>query len=176
MTFLAWLAGPAGLLTDRADGTLAFAHLSFQEYLTAWHLNATVEGKDRASRFVEYLPHRDWWETLLLWAALIQRQSIERLVAVLETLRKEGEPGLALAGLMLADGLGSAEVFSAWIEDLRTMAESHWPEEMERCLRAWSASRQEERREHVIAAIKARAPEAHWPEWLSGGLCRFADV
>src|ERR1700704_2526019 len=33
-SFLAWLAGPAGLLTDRADGTLAFTHLSFQEYLT----------------------------------------------------------------------------------------------------------------------------------------------
>jgi hypothetical protein len=27
--FLAWLAGPAGLLTDRADDTLVFTHLSF---------------------------------------------------------------------------------------------------------------------------------------------------
>jgi hypothetical protein len=36
--FLAWLAGPAGVLTDQADGTLAFTHLSFQEYLAAWQL------------------------------------------------------------------------------------------------------------------------------------------
>jgi hypothetical protein len=47
--FLAWLAGPAGLLTDQTDGKLAFTHLSFQEYLTAWHLNAQVEGTEERS-------------------------------------------------------------------------------------------------------------------------------
>ncbi len=37
LRFLAWLAGPAGLLSDRTDGTCQFSHLSFQEYLAAWH-------------------------------------------------------------------------------------------------------------------------------------------
>ena len=77
--FLNWLRGPAGLLVDRSDESLSFAHLSFQEYLTAWHLYASIEGaEDRVKTFNGRLEERTWWETLRIWAALVVRSATSK--------------------------------------------------------------------------------------------------
>jgi hypothetical protein len=165
--FLLWLAGSAGLLTDRVDGTLTFTHLSFQEYLTAWHFNATIEGKeDRITAFQDNLSEIAWWETLRLWGALIERQSPDRLDPVLEAL-SGSEQGLSLAGTMLADGLGEAPRFQSWIRRLQeNLSNTPWSFDIEICARAWAGSQQRERREALVAAIIAVAPHQTWLGWM----------
>lgn len=157
--FLAWLAGPAGLLTDRADGTLVFTHLSFQEYLAAWYLNATVEGReDRIAAFCAYQTNWAWWETLRLWAALIERQSPDRLEPVLEKLSGGSYNGISLAGAMLADGLGEEARFQAWSLRLQEiLLHGIWTFDMETCARAWAGSQQMERRDALASKLRAIA-------------------
>jgi TIR domain/NACHT domain len=164
--FLAWLTGPAGLLTDRVDDTLTFTHLSFQEYLTAWHLDATVEGAERVNAFWERLAATDWWETLRLWAAFLHRQSPARLEPVLAALGSAKEGGLALAGCLFADDLGSEEQFEAWLARLSEELVKGWPRQMDFCGRAWAASRQEARRDRFAASVAACAAKASWLTWL----------
>jgi hypothetical protein len=148
--FLSWLAEAAGLLTDGADGTLVFAHLSFQEYLTAWHLNANVvDSQQMAERFLHLAAHGSrWWETLLLWGAMVSGQSPERLSAVIERLlRKESAP--ALAGMMLADGLGVPRSFEQWAGTWVALFLDDLPPGRAICRRAWAASRQDDRKRRL---------------------------
>ncbi len=165
MGFLAWLAGPAGLLTDRADGTLTFTHLSFQEYLAAWHLNATVEGA--AERVREFARHQNqaWWETLRLWAALIEKQSPERLDPVLDALMSGGSEGLALVGTVLADGLGNESRFERWKELWQAKLLEEWTYGTNRCARSWAASRQEVRKQALATGLHEQIPGVNWLEW-----------
>ncbi|MCP4658863.1 MAG: hypothetical protein GY856_25915, partial [bacterium] len=160
--FLRWLAGPAALLVDRADGKLSFTHLSFQEHLSARHLDATNEGEERSGTFLELLRLKRWWETLLLWAAIIERDSRERLDGVLERLVKAGDKGLALTGMALADGLGSDETFSNWVDRFLVFLRTNSSEYLVRCAQAWAASRQDKRK----ARLLAQAREATWLDWL----------
>jgi hypothetical protein len=165
--FLAWLAGPAGLLTDRADGKLAFTHLSFQEYLTAWHLNATFEGTaERVEAFRSLLENSTWWETLRLWAALIEKQNRQRLDAVLTALAEENDLGFSLVGTILADGLGTDERFRRWLDRLVKILAQGWPLLLEICAQAWSSSRQEERRQELTERLNAEASAQTWLGWL----------
>ncbi len=164
--FLRWLAGPAALLVDRTDGKLAFTHLSFQEYLTARHLDATHEGERRADAFAELLGDADWWETLLLWSAVIERDSRERLDGILRKLEEAEDKGLALIGMMLADGLGPEAAFEGWIDRLLSFLQREWSGHLDRCSQAWAASRQDERKEKLHAGIRQRADVARWVEWL----------
>jgi 3',5'-cyclic AMP phosphodiesterase CpdA len=164
MGFLAWLAGPAGLLTDRADGTLTFAHLSFQEYLTAWHLNATVEGtNERLQEFARY-ENFTWWETLQLWAALIERQSPDRLNPVLDALMNSA--GVALVGTFFADSLGNESRFKQWKElwKAKLLVSGSW--ETNFCALSWAASRQEDRRKALSDDLQEQIINANWPEWI----------
>src|SRR4029079_14110625 len=101
LEFLAWLAGPAGLLTDRSDGTLVFTHLSFQEYLARWPRNATVEGEERSVTCGRRLKESAWWESLRLWAALLESKNPARLEGVLVDLSKQEDLGLPLVGCIL---------------------------------------------------------------------------
>ncbi len=164
--FLTWLAGPAGVLTDRADGTLVFAHLSFQEFLTAWHLNATVVSpQEVAEQFAALAQNSTWWETLLLWGAMISGQNAERLNPVIERLLEESY-GPSLVGMMAADGTGtdaaseySTQRFAQQL--LRTL-----PDGWERCLHAWNSSRQDERRRWLCEALTIMSPQAGWLAWL----------
>src|SRR5205085_12205637 len=100
--FLAWLAGPAGLLVDRTDGTLSFTHLSFQEFLVAWHLQATVEGDERRRLVCNERMRRDnWWETLRLWGALVEGRNPTHLKPVMLSLLGDEDRGMWLVGAML---------------------------------------------------------------------------
>ncbi len=165
--FLAWLSGSAGLLTDRADGTLAFAHLSFQEYLAAWHLHATFEGADeRAEAFSRLLLDMRWWETLRLWAALIERESPARLSPVLQNLQKAGR-GLSLMGTFFADGLASPESFDQWINEILRTLSRGWPLWFEQCTSAWAASRQEVRKQQLATRLVQESTQSKtWTGWL----------
>lgn len=170
--FLAWLAGAAGLLTDYADGTLSFTHLSFQEYLTAWHLDATVEGAaERIELVHRHFSQRNWFETLRLWGALVDRQSPERLEPVLEHLSTAftaGSPeyfdGFELCGMMFADGLGTPASFHRWLEALpAALLESL--RDFGALVQAWSASRQKDRRNELGRSLAARVSRETWFEW-----------
>ena len=77
--FLSWLAGPASLLNERTDHTLAFTHLSFQEFLAAWNRSRVLEGDDRTAFATEKA------ETTRLWATLVEgQQGRETLEPVLK--------------------------------------------------------------------------------------------
>ncbi|HZF11744.1 MAG TPA: TIR domain-containing protein [Thermoanaerobaculia bacterium] len=171
--FLGWLAGPAGLLTDRADGTLVFTHLSFQEFLTACHLNATVEGAEaRVEEFQSRLADTNWWETLRLWAALIGGKNPARLDPILEALTGR-ESGLSLAGTMLADGLGADGHVGSWVHAFLRELALDWPSRYRLCFTAWGGSRQETRKQGLSEILRNRATETQWLGWYR--FRRFAE-
>ncbi len=88
-----WLVGAAGILTDRADGSLSFTHLSFQEYLTAWHVAKTAEGQEaRASFCRAHLNAREWWETLRLWGAIVSDDNPRWFDAVAAEIARDASP------------------------------------------------------------------------------------
>ncbi|HLK61668.1 MAG TPA: metallophosphoesterase, partial [Chthonomonadaceae bacterium] len=62
--FLLWLCGRAGVMVDDAQDNIWFAHLSFQEFLTAWHLNYSQEDAEALHYFAELTKQPFWWETL----------------------------------------------------------------------------------------------------------------
>lgn len=167
-SFLAWLAGPAGLLNDRSDGTLSFTHLSFQEYLSAWHLNVTMEGDQRLQGFEELLQEEAWWETLRLWAALLGSKNPALLEKILAELSERDDVELSLVGCMLADGIGSEVRFRKWLSRLGERLSRLWPDAIARSGQAWAASRQEARRVELRKLLETRVLEAGWLGWLRG--------
>jgi hypothetical protein len=63
--FLQSLEHDAGILLQREAGTVAFAHLTYQEYLAARQLGPTG-----SSEIISRLAEPAWRETVLFWAAL----------------------------------------------------------------------------------------------------------
>jgi len=162
--FLNWLIGTAGLFTDRADDSLAFSHLSFQEYLAAHHLKAKLEGEERLLALAENL---GWWESLVLWAALAGGESPERATALVEALlgSEQARPRL-LAGMILADGLGTAQQVVCWANALTgILAHQGRTDDDSRVARAFGASRQEERRLELLRALDQEAVKAGFFLW-----------
>lgn len=71
--FLEIVRNQSGLLVERENGFLAFAHLTFQEYLAAIHLQGDETRLDPILKKVQ----ESWWhETLLLYAAKQDATSI----------------------------------------------------------------------------------------------------
>ncbi len=160
--FLAWLVESAGVMVDRTDGTLTFAHLSFQEYLAAHHLSTTRQGDEaRQALCRERMGEPAWWETLRLWAALVEDRQPGSLEPVLEALLHASAAGYWLAGAILADGPG-AGVFAAWVEGLTGRFHAHEQAWAELSARAWAASRQEERRADIVSRWPRLAPRWSW--------------
>lgn len=165
--FLAWLVGAAGVMIDRTDGTLSFAHLSFQEYLAAYHLAASVEGDvARIQLCQQRMQDQQWWETLRLWAAVVGDRNPDHLSPVLSELIEDKSSGFWLAGAILADGPGE-EAFVHWCERLHSSFHLDQLGWSDTSARAWAASRQEERRQSI---------GLRWPQlsqrgtWLSTAL------
>ncbi len=164
--FLTWLKGPAGLLVDRADCTLCFAHLSFQEYLVAWYLHTTVEGDEaRKEICLKKMKDRSWWETLRLWGALVGGQQPSKWESVIQVLL-ETQEGICLGATMLADGLGSENLFQEWMSRFLAMMRDPWPSDIDQARWAWAASRQDDRRRTMAQELSTRATEATWIEWM----------
>lgn len=164
--FLAWLAGPAGLLVDKADGTVSFSHLSFQEYLVAWHLHATVEGDEKRVELCrERMQQVSWWETLRLWAARVEGMNPLQLEPTLKALMGDEEIGLWFTGTVFADGLGSDAEFNKWLSLFYRPLLGRWLEAAEFCARAWAASRQDARREAIAARLREGVAACTWLQW-----------
>jgi 3',5'-cyclic AMP phosphodiesterase CpdA len=159
--FLLWLINSAGVLVDRSDGAVSFAHLSFQEFLAAQFLFATREGDARIEAALTHAGTQDWWETLRLWAGLTGDLSPDKLAPVLAALRHEPQ-AYWLAGAILADGAGEPADFEAWCRDVSARtARRAWPA-AHHCGRAWAASKQHERRTALASTVGAAASTAHW--------------
>ena len=164
--FLNWLTDSAGLLTDRRDGKLAFTHLSFQEYLAARYLNHRfAEQKECLAAFLKLLPSQKWWETLRLWAALIEKQNRGTLDLLLEALVKKGGKALMLAGAILADGNGTEERFHHWITNFSQSLYIAYPSGCDYCAMAWAASRQEARKKEFSKWPSSLASPQTWLTW-----------
>ncbi|MDI1435426.1 NACHT domain-containing protein [Polyangium sorediatum] len=161
--FLAWLVSAAGVLVDRADGTFSFAHLSFQEYLAAHHWAAVLEGhRARLELCQTYLRELAFWETLRLWAAIVEDRNPEHLSALLADLMGGwAADGFWLAGVMFADGLGK-EQFEAWCALLPERFHVHEQVRASAAARAWATSQQEERRQRLAAAWPEIASRTRW--------------
>ena len=106
----------SGLLVSRRSNNYRFAHLTFQEYLAAWHL-ATQELAEVKSIISPYLREPKWFETLQLLGGEWARRSDEILddyVAYLleqqGTAITERAPIIALCANVLSDTAGVAEV------------------------------------------------------------------
>ncbi|MBF0602866.1 MAG: TIR domain-containing protein [Nitrospirae bacterium] len=152
--FLSWLSGPAGVLVDRTDDKLSFAHLSFQEFLTAWHLYATIEGDPGRIALVTQWKHLEfWWETLRLWAALVADTNPERLKPAFSNLCEDEEYGLWLAGTFLADGSLEKEFIEKWSKWSGIALAKEWKRGTDQGLNAWKVSRKEDRKAII---------QSHW--------------
>jgi hypothetical protein len=121
--FLSWLVGPAALLSERADGTVQFSHLSYQEFLAASLCKMQWDAERREREFVNRCREPRWWETLRLWAGLISDDAPERLTPLLtKVIENEGDvfpkedKGLHLVGAILADGNGTDAALRMWAE------------------------------------------------------------
>ena len=169
--FLAWLAEAAGVLTDRSDDRFQFAHLSFQEFLAAWQLHAT-HGDNRPTAFAKLGGDPDWWETLILWAALVQQQNPAWTDAVLAELAV-GEEISPLAGAILADGLGGEDTLETWATSFSAVLNATWPVTTDACAERWKASRQHGRRSWLMQLHSAAAEACrNWLHWLRLDLFR----
>lgn len=163
--FLAWLVASSGLMVDYSDDALSFAHLGFQEYLAAWQLEVDCEGDEaRAELCTRLGEDLSWWETLRLWAALVEGRVVERLDPVLRELSSGTPAGFWLAGAMLADGLGG-ERFDAWLARLPAAEFALGYPGAATAADAWRVSRQLARRETIAACLDAQVSRATWLDW-----------
>lgn len=168
--YVYWLSEAAGLLTERADGLFTFSHLSFQEYLTAWHLNATVEGAGRIEVLKELAGQDSWTEVFRLFAAAIGGQSEERLDAVFEALLLDGRLNtLYLAGMFFADGLGTDVRFNQWRKLARHQFFDCPINLSPNLILAWTQSTDLHRKEALLDDIRGAAENASLLAWLDLG-------
>jgi hypothetical protein len=173
--FLSWLVGAAGVMIDRADGTLSFAHLSFQEYLAAHHLAVSREGDEvRIQSSRELMDDLQWWETLRLWAAIVGDRNPAHLTPVLRQLIRGKPSGFWLTSTFLADGLGQ-EVFEEWCQILSRRFHLNEVKWADISAVAWDASQQKERRQQIASLWPALARQQTWlatlvaKDWLFKG-------
>jgi tetratricopeptide (TPR) repeat protein len=160
--FVTWLAQSAGVLVEYDDGSLQFVHLGFQEYLTALHLDATLRlPQEHLDGFLRHAAELGWWETLRLWAAIIDDRPQSSLDDLLTNLL---ETSFWLVGAILADGVGDA-VFSLWLSRLTLRPLAQPPERA--CMQAWSRCAQGERRNAIARRLIEQAPD---PDFLTATL------
>ncbi len=160
--FLAWLTGATGILLDHADNTVTFTHLSFQEFLAAWHLYATIrDPRQIADRFIELMHDSRWSETLLLWSALVSGQDRDTFATVMQHLL--GQPnGISLTGMMLVDGIGTNEVNDAWAARFATSLADGWPSNTEDISQGWKNSNEVHFRSRVLDSLSDTAERCGW--------------
>ena len=103
--FLSVIQERTGLLIARSEGTYAFSHLTFQEYLAA----LAVAGRDDYAAYTLQRTADDWWrEVILLGAGYLSTQSKEkttRLIRAIAEAKAEPAPyhNLVLAAECVRD-------------------------------------------------------------------------
>ncbi len=121
-SFIRLINERSGLLIERGVGAYSFAHLTFQEYLTA---RAVADRADAVKYIVERLPDAWWREVILLTAGYLSTQGkrrVSELIRAIINADPETEPdpcnNLILAGECLLDA-GSARVESEVMSELK---------------------------------------------------------
>jgi len=158
--FLRWLVASAGVLIDRTDGSVQFAHLSFQEHLAAHYLFIAHEGEARVAAVRSHMGERSWWETLRLWAGLTGDQWPDKLSPVLDVLRANADT-YWLAGQIFADGTGRPSDFDAWAAELAARLSDPFTSG-EDCASAWRACKQADRRAVLATRLVSARGSLHW--------------
>lgn len=168
--FLAWLVEVAGLLAERTDGSLAFTHLSFQEYLTALHLaNSAADHDQRFAAFRVHIGEIHWWETLRLLASQIDSTNPEFLNIILRSLLSEKNVSadtLSFLGTVLADGPIEDGIYEDWVKLFLPLLTRGWSSGVELCARAWLGSRQEEKKKAFARDLSQWATCQSWLGWM----------
>ncbi|MBI2421567.1 MAG: metallophosphoesterase [Candidatus Hydrogenedentes bacterium] len=163
--FLTWLVERAGVLDYREDGRLSFAHLSFQEYGAARHFKAMCYQDDAVREaFTKRAPFEFWWETLRLWAALLDSENRERVNGIIVALAKS-QSGLSLTGAMLSDGLVDDGAVRVWAAAYASRLKEGWIDACETCAQAWAGSRQDARKQIIFEVLELQARESTWMQW-----------
>lgn len=122
--FLKLVEERSGLLMARAEGSYAFSHLTFQEYLAA----LAIAGRDDYLDYALARSHQAWWrEVILLQAGHLSaqdKQKTTRLIRAIADLKAEPEPyhNLVLAAECLADA-GSHRVVGPLEKELQQRLE-----------------------------------------------------
>ncbi len=160
--FLNWLVNQAGLLRDRSDGSLQFAHLSYQDFAAARHLMFEMSPEDA---IVERAKKDQCWELLRLWAGMAQDDQAKSLDGVIPKLP------LPLQGAIFADGAGSATRFESWVGSFAEACAQKFSYQESVCAVALKASQQAERRKRVKTAFQARAAVGTLFEWMRLETC-----
>lgn len=158
--FLRWLLASTGILADRTDGSVQFAHLSFQEYLVAYYLFVTCSKDEYVNVARSYMGDHSRWEILRLWAALIGDHEPDKLSPVFEALRASMHT-YWLAGQMFADGTGQLVDFEAWVADLPEHLSNPYSSG-EGYAWGWGTSKQEVRREKIAAILRSAHKDLRW--------------
>ena len=164
--FLDWLCDRAAVMNRRSDRTLAFAHRSFQEFLTAWDRRQQLDGPAREEFAMEWANNHEWWETLRLWAALLEG---DRGPASLEPVLRallENDAGEALVGTILADGLATDVLFDKWADGFGRRVRSDYNRSANHTAEAWKNCRQNERQEGIAPLWSETARSANLLGWL----------
>jgi hypothetical protein len=106
----------SGLLVSRRSQSYRFVHLTFQEYLAAWHLS-NQEVNDALKLIRPYLRQQKWFEVLQLLGGEWAKQSDEKLDRYLSwLLEQQGRtitaraPVVALCANIVKDASGVAEL------------------------------------------------------------------
>jgi hypothetical protein len=123
----------------------------------------------------DYMGDRDWWETLRLWAGLTGDHWPDKLSPVLAMLRDDTD-GYWLAGMIFADGTGSASDFAAWAAELPARLYDPFSAGDD-CALAWRVCKQSDRRAALAARLASARESLRWLEAIwHVHWCRLADL
>lgn len=157
--FMLWLCNRAGILTDNTDDHFWFTHRTFQEFLTAWYLYRKTAPKKTKDVFQKRVKEIGWWETLLLWGALLQDTNKEQVTLLIESMLTSSP---IFASLLLADGLGSNDQISKSAELISRLFHKGPLPQAEFWTRAWQTSRQNKRQNLLFQSLRQSAGDAGW--------------
>lgn len=97
--FLHVIQERTGLLIARAEGTYAFSHLTFQEYLAA----LSIAGRDDYVEYTLRHTHDEWWrEVILLEAGYLSTQGKEKTTRLIRNIAEANAEPVPYHNLVLA--------------------------------------------------------------------------
>lgn len=120
-SFLQMIANSSGLLTEHAAGVYSFAHLTFQEYLTAVH----IKDQRLEQVLLDHVEESWWHETIRLYSAQANATNIIRACVMRET---ASIPALTLAVECLDEALEVEDDFRKIPQELVRSIEDDNPE------------------------------------------------
>jgi energy-coupling factor transporter ATP-binding protein EcfA2 len=149
--FLVGLEQTSGLVVERENGRFAFAHVTFQEYLAALH----IDERTGTDLLLDHISDESWREVILLWAA---QADATRVVMA------------ALAGD--APAVRELALAADCVEEAREVA----PEVRDRltAVLSWEAHRHDPNRRRLVASVVLSRKLRHLVRLPTGAfLCRY---